>query len=99
MYFSETQINEVWEKATKVPITNPAQYRKDPCNAWIVRKNYGKSEFNSGWEIVRINPKGSDKIENLQPVQWNNVPTNKNGKLVCNIISNGSQNESNPKIV
>jgi len=75
--FSQAQIQKVWEKAKRVPGVDPAVYRKDHCNAWIKRSDYGinASSLSTSWEIDHIKPKskgGKDDLTNLQPLQWEN---------------------------
>lgn len=69
-------IDAVWKKARTVPGTDPEQVRKDPCGAWIERKNFGKTtHMGTGWEIDHIFPVergGTDKLNNLQALQWEN---------------------------
>ena len=93
MDFTDKKIDLVWEKAEKIPTYDPSKYRKDSCGAWIARRHYGKKEFDSGWYIQKINLKGSDKIENLQALQWQNSVSKTDGKLACKITSNGPNNE------
>lgn len=72
--FSETQIQQVWEKAQMVEGYTSSKYRKDVCGAWMQRDKYGKEEA-LGWEIDHVYPEslgGDDNLINLRPMQWEN---------------------------
>ena len=71
--FSAATIEAVWQKALIVP--GYSKYRKDVCGAWIHRDQYGNTNSGFGWEIDHKTPVallGSDHIDNLQPLQWEN---------------------------
>lgn len=72
--FSDAQIEQVWEKATKVTGYDPNKWRKDFAGAWIGREYYGL--FGKyGWEIDHLKPivlGGTDDMENLNALQWQN---------------------------
>lgn len=72
--FTETIINKVWEKATRVDGIDPSRWRKDFAGAWIQKDQYGiQSSF--GWEIDHLTPLcqgGTDEITNLNPIHWEN---------------------------
>ena len=73
--FDEKTINTVWEAATKVDGFNPNSFRKDACNAWIIRNQYGQRDSIYGWEIDHVYPVskgGDDNLDNLRPIQWEN---------------------------
>ncbi|TGL21711.1 HNH endonuclease [Leptospira yanagawae] len=92
MSWTEDEIQEVWEKGEKVAGTDSNLFRKDACSAWMNRKEYGNRKSVEGWEIDHINPKGSDELSNLRPLQWQNNNDKSDGKLKCNVLSNGNQN-------
>lgn len=95
MAFTETQIQNVWEKATIVSNNHPNEFRKDQCGAWIKRAHYGKRNSIYGWEIDHITPKsngGSDDLSNLRPLHWENNMAKSDGKLVCVVISSNEKN-------
>lgn len=73
--FSQSTVDLVWAKGKIVSGYDPNIYRKDACNAWIKRDDYGNTQSKYGWEIDHIKPKalgGNDDLTNLQPLQWEN---------------------------
>jgi len=72
--FSEKQVQEVWEKGKKVKDYDEDKYRKDACDAWMMREKHGEENL-YGWQIDHVYPesKGSDEtLVNLRPMQWEN---------------------------
>ena len=70
--FSEEDIQKVWNKGATVSGYDSEKFRKDKCDAWMTRSQYGNRDSIYGWEIHHVDPDGGDKIENLLPMQWEN---------------------------
>ncbi len=71
--FDETIIEAVWNKAPISP--EHAPLREDVYGALIWRGGYGNTNSKLGWEIGYKTPLsrgGSDDLDNLQPLQWEN---------------------------
>jgi hypothetical protein len=72
--FDAATVNAVWNKAKIVAGHDPATTRKDACNAFMKRGDYGKLTT-YGWEVDHVKPVargGGDDLTNLQPLQWEN---------------------------
>lgn len=74
--FDPATVDAVWALAAIVPGSDPAKRRKDVYGAWIERDQYGVCvEGGTGWEIDHVRAVlngGSDNLNNLQPLQWQN---------------------------
>ena len=69
--FKPERIDEVWEKAKKIPSKDPGLYRRDPRGNEIYKPSYGKNS-EKGWEVDHKKPAdkgGTDNLRNLQPLQ------------------------------
>ena len=78
--FDAATIEAVWSKAATSSEHPPL--RLDPYGALIWREGYGNNNTKLGWEIgFRTPPSrgGSDDLENLQPLQWENNRHNGHG--------------------
>lgn len=90
----EREIQEVWEKGQPDKHTDSLKCRrKDACGAWINRNLYGDRDSLYGWEINYIDPAGSDDINNLQPLQWENNVDKSDGSLICIVTAIGQENK------
>lgn len=91
---SDEDIQKVWEKGVKVDAYDPDVWRKDKCDAWIRRSDYGdqSSHVGYGWQIDHIDPNGGDDISNLQPLQWKNNSDKSDVGIKCNVTSEGNKN-------
>ncbi|AVT59199.1 MULTISPECIES: HNH endonuclease signature motif containing protein [Pectobacterium] len=93
--WTKEEIQAVWEKGTKVRGINADMYRKDQCDAWMKRDEYGNREHDEGWEIdhvTTISKGGTDELSNLRPLQWANNAGRSDGRLTTIVTSDGSFN-------
>ncbi len=70
----ETKI-QVWQKGEVIPSLSPVAWRKDICGTVIKFNEHGNRDSGHGWEIDHIKSvaeRGSDEIDNLQPLNWKN---------------------------
>lgn len=69
--WSNSQIQDVWDKGRTILGKDPDFYRKDVYGNEIYRSAYGKSS-RMGWQIDHIKPRskgGSNFLSNLRPLQ------------------------------
>ena len=65
----------VWDKGITIPNFDPSVWRQNAYGTAIKYWNHGDTSSEYGWEIDHIKAKangGSDDLENLQPLQWEN---------------------------
>jgi hypothetical protein len=93
MNSDEEEIQEVWEKGHVVSGIDPDRWRKDDCDAWIGRIEYGNRDSQYGWEIDHIDPDGGDDLSNKRPLQWeNNLAKGDSKELKCVVSSSENKN-------
>ncbi|MBS1515222.1 MAG: HNH endonuclease [Bacteroidetes bacterium] len=94
--FTEEQIQQVWNKG-KIDADNDKNiFRKDCCDAWIKRDEYGTQE-KYGWEIDHVYPEakgGTDDEINLRPMHWENNRSKSDDfpDYTSSITSDGNKN-------
>lgn len=100
MMFNKEIIKRVWGKALPLLNDDPNRVRKDKCGAWIVFDEYGNRNSQFGWEIDHIIPiskGGTDEIENLLPLQWeNNVAKGDECANICKVTAENEHNRIVP---
>lgn len=65
----------VWLNAAIIPGKDIALWRQDRCGAAMFWHDYGDTKSVFGWEVDHITPialGGTDAINNLQALQWQN---------------------------
>ncbi|HKB58581.1 MAG TPA: hypothetical protein VKC56_00905 [Gallionellaceae bacterium] len=68
MSYSETLVQQVWEKARAYAEIDSGTWREDECGAWIRREEYGRTDSEFGWKIVNVSGGGPDTPDNLRPL-------------------------------
>lgn len=95
MTFSEETVQKVWEKGAVAPNNDPHVWRKDVCGAWMNRSEHGNRNSKYGWEIDHITPesdRGGNELSNLRPLQWENNAGKQDGRLVCPVTAQETDN-------
>ena len=92
MSFTDDDVTNVWNKGKIRNGYDPKLWRLDACGALMSRDAYGDRKSQYGWEVDHISPGGSDKLENLRPLQWKNNVAKSDGKLKCVVKAVGSKN-------
>ena len=72
--------------------TDPNEWRKDECGAWIAWAHYGDHSSQFGWEVDRIKSVeggGGEELSNLRPLHWRNIAAKQDGSLVCGLSASG----------
>lgn len=86
----------IWDKANFISAENEKMgFRKDQCDAWIKKSEYGNRQSKYGWEIDHIKPDskgGEDIVSNARPLHWKNNVSRQNGKLKKVVTSDGKKN-------
>lgn len=81
MEYSEQLIQQVWEKGRGSGDIDTNLWREDECGAWISRSDYGRTDSDFGWKIVKVTPGAPDTPDNLRPFHHRNGYDLANGKV------------------
>lgn len=87
MAYSDTLIQQVWEKARAYTEIDAGTWREDECGAWICRDKYGHLDSAFGWKIVNVSGGGADALENLRPLHYRNDYDIAGHKHIRNIVA------------
>ncbi len=96
MIFTPEIIEKVWEKAPVVETQDKHEFRKDAFGAWIGRRFYNNKKSQYGWVIgyiQSIEDGGSNHIDNLIPLQWENNDIINKGITDRKVTANRIRNE------
>ncbi|MCQ2364261.1 MAG: hypothetical protein MJ051_01735 [Akkermansia sp.] len=73
MSFTTSKIQSVWEKGREVSGCDKDVWRKDFCDAWICRTEYGNRSSEYGWEIDHVYPIDKLQEKNIPQSKWNEM--------------------------
>ncbi|WP_446786593.1 hypothetical protein [Macellibacteroides fermentans] len=96
MIFTPENVDKVWEKGIVVEDQNNQEFRKDIIGAWIGRRFYNNKKSQYGWVIgyIRsIEDGGSNHVDNLIPLQWENNDLINQGVTDRKVTANRIRNE------
>jgi hypothetical protein len=73
--FPEETVRAVWMKSKRIPDFSHTEWATDICGDRIRLSYYGNVPSQYAWEVDHIVPVGqggTDALDNLQPLQWEN---------------------------